>query len=85
LDDEVDVREKAEYPDDTAGEPIGLDQSVHERWKKLFKGKASEMEDGGDQFHPFSSELEWELARWAISEQVSQSSFNKLLEIPGVS
>ncbi|THU92856.1 hypothetical protein K435DRAFT_582310, partial [Dendrothele bispora CBS 962.96] len=31
---------------------------------------------------PFSSELDWQLARWAIEEQVSQSSFNKLLEIP---
>ncbi|THU95857.1 hypothetical protein K435DRAFT_665523 [Dendrothele bispora CBS 962.96] len=39
---------------------------------------------GDEQFHPFSSKLDWQLARWAITEWVSQSSFNKLLEIPEI-
>ncbi|THU96453.1 hypothetical protein K435DRAFT_616219, partial [Dendrothele bispora CBS 962.96] len=78
---DIDVRECVEYPDDTAGKPIGIDGSIHEKWKKLFEAKASDVGLGNDQFHPFSSELDWKLARWAVSEQISQTSFNKLLEI----
>ncbi|THU96684.1 hypothetical protein K435DRAFT_558344, partial [Dendrothele bispora CBS 962.96] len=33
---------------------------------------------------PFTSELDWKLARWAISEKVSHRTFNRLLEIPEI-
>jgi hypothetical protein len=35
-------------------------------------------------FHPFASEMEWELAKWAKDSQTGDSAFMKLLGIPGV-
>ncbi|KAJ3765991.1 hypothetical protein FB446DRAFT_614419, partial [Lentinula raphanica] len=35
-------------------------------------------------YSPFASRLEWEISQWAVKEKVSQSSFNRLLEIPQV-
>ena len=35
-------------------------------------------------FSPFSSELDWRLAEWAIKENVGNSAIDRLLEIPGV-
>jgi len=35
--------------------------------------------------HPFASELDWKIAQWAVKEGIGHGSFNRLLEIPGVS
>ena len=35
-------------------------------------------------FHPFSSELDWRVAQWAIKDGPGHSAFDRLLEIPGV-
>ncbi|KAJ3718877.1 hypothetical protein C8R42DRAFT_697291 [Lentinula raphanica] len=37
-----------------------------------------------DTYSPFSSCLEWEVSHWAVKEKVSQSSFNRLLQIPQI-
>lgn len=45
------------------------------------------MEEGGEpnQFAPFSSELDWRVAHWAVKDGPGQNAFNRFLEIPGVS
>ncbi|THU83763.1 hypothetical protein K435DRAFT_620854, partial [Dendrothele bispora CBS 962.96] len=75
-----------EYPDETAGAPVGMNGSIHERWRKLFKREAAsdEGEGVGLEHHPFASELDWKLAQWALSEKISQRAFNRLLQIPEV-
>lgn len=44
--------------------------------------------DAGDEpnpFAPFSSELDWRVAQWAVKDGPGDNAFNRLLEIPGVS
>ncbi|PPQ75356.1 hypothetical protein CVT26_015158 [Gymnopilus dilepis] len=44
-----------------------------------------QMADGGSSpFVPFSSELDWKVAQWAIRDGPGQGAFDRLLEIPGV-
>jgi hypothetical protein len=33
---------------------------------------------------PFTSELDWRVAQWAVKETVGNSAFDRLLEIPEV-
>ncbi|KAJ3512046.1 hypothetical protein NMY22_g15452 [Coprinellus aureogranulatus] len=40
--------------------------------------------DEDNPYAPFESELDWRVAQWAVKETVSQSAFDRLLEIPGV-
>lgn len=42
-------------------------------------------EDEDPRFHPFSSELDWRIANWAIKDGPGHNAFNRLLDIPGVS
>lgn len=35
-------------------------------------------------YHPFSSQLDWEIARWANEDGPGQAAFTRLLEIDGV-
>ncbi|KAE9385560.1 hypothetical protein BT96DRAFT_759161, partial [Gymnopus androsaceus JB14] len=35
-------------------------------------------------YAPFSSQLDWEIALWAVRENIGQGSLNRLLAIPGV-
>jgi hypothetical protein len=44
------------------------------------------MEDGqaSGSFSPFSSELDWKIAEWAVKDNVGHSSLDRLLGIPGV-
>ncbi|KAF9470504.1 hypothetical protein BDN70DRAFT_762707, partial [Pholiota conissans] len=50
-------------------------------------GDTSMAEDGvdGNPFAPFSSELDWRIAQWVVKDGIGHNSFNRLLEIPGVS
>jgi len=43
--------------------------------------------EGGEpnQFAPFSSELDWRVAHWAVKDGPGHNAFNRFLEIPGVS
>jgi len=45
------------------------------------------MEEGGEPnpFEPFSSELDWRIAHWAVKDGPGHNAFNRFLEIPGVS
>lgn len=41
--------------------------------------------DNDNPFFPFSSELDWRVAQWAVKDGPGHNAFNRLLEIPGVS
>jgi hypothetical protein len=38
-----------------------------------------------NQFAPFSSELDWRVAHWAVKDELGHNAFKQLLEISGVS
>jgi hypothetical protein len=49
-------------------------------------GDASMEEEGApNPFEPFSSELDWRVAHWAVKDGPGHNAFNRFLEIPGVS
>jgi hypothetical protein len=49
-------------------------------------GDALMEEDGQpNPFAPFSSELDWKVAHWAVKDGPGHNALNRLLEIPGVS
>jgi len=41
--------------------------------------------DRDNLFFPFTSELDWRVAQWAVKDGPGHNAFNRLLEIPGVS
>lgn len=43
-----------------------------------------QMAEGDRTFSPFSSELDWRVAQWAIKDGPGHNAFDRLLEIPGV-
>ena len=43
-----------------------------------------EMADSDNPFFPFSSELDWKIAQWAIKDRPGHNTFDRLLNIPGV-
>lgn len=44
-----------------------------------------EEDEEPNQFAPFSSELDWRVAHWAVKDGPGHNAFNRFLEIPGVS
>ncbi|KIK58858.1 hypothetical protein GYMLUDRAFT_114825, partial [Collybiopsis luxurians FD-317 M1] len=65
----------------TAGKVYRHEPTVHTHWQTLF-GEATDQADLV--YTPFSSCIEWELAQWAIKENIPQRSFDCLLQIPEV-
>ncbi|KIK53534.1 hypothetical protein GYMLUDRAFT_110975, partial [Collybiopsis luxurians FD-317 M1] len=57
------------------------DETVHSHWKLLFSINGALADN---KYQPFNSHLDWEIAQWAVREQISQMSFNCLLNIPEV-
>ena len=43
------------------------------------------LEEGEDpKFHPFHSELDWNIAQWVVKDGPGNNAFDRLLKIPGV-
>ena len=83
LDDYDDTRVRV--VDETAGRAIRVDPSMHDLWRRMFGTEAVVgMDTESTQYLPFTSELDWRIASWAVKEDVSQGAFNCLLAIPGV-
>ena len=92
--EEDDEDERVEEEDKAAGASIRVVDTLHERWKRDFgSSKDSEGDvnmsnsqiEEDDKFSPFSSELDWRIARWAIQDGIGHKSFDRLMSIPGVS
>jgi hypothetical protein len=88
LDDEDDTRVTEEHQG--AGWKIRMGKTLFDSWQEKFSGTVDqdgdvEMEEGGNKYAPFASEMDWRIARWAVKDGIGHNSFNRLLEIPGVS
>lgn len=81
--------------DETAGKVIGQDQKLYNKWKQIFgQEQAKEgfnmnvdeepSSEKQNPYAPFTSELDWRIARWAIKDNPGHKAFDRLLSIPGV-
>jgi hypothetical protein len=79
LDDNDDARVEDLHP--TAGQVIG-----HAPSQLLAKDKEGDtiMLEDGSEFAPFSSELDWRFAEWAVKDGPGQKAIDRLLAISGV-
>ena len=77
LDDKDDTQFTAEHP--TAGAVL---PATPDGDGDIEMGDTTE--NNLNAFSPFSSELDWRIAEWAIKEKVGNSAIDRLLEIPGV-
>lgn len=66
---------------DSAGKIYGYQQTAYQPWNKVLSG---DMEKGREQYQPFSSKLDWEIAQWAVKNKIKQVALNHLLQIPQV-
>jgi hypothetical protein len=56
--------------------PISLDED----------GDSEMLPEGANsRFYPFTSELDWKVAQWAVKDSPGHNAFNRLLEVPDVS
>jgi hypothetical protein len=78
MEDELDseVIYYQEFPN--AGKVYRTDGEVHHAYSKT--GQHLD-----NPFHPFKSQLDWEVARWANEDGPGQAAFTRLLNIDGVS
>ena len=65
----------------SAGRIYRHEDSVFQRWKRIF---ADKQENSGEGYQPFHSRLEWEVSQWAVMNKIGQGSLNRLLQIPQV-
>jgi len=90
LDEEDDTRVR--IGDEDAGKVIRMNETLHRRWRKLFRQPSSQDAEleitptTGDSnpYAPFASELDWWIARWAVHDGIGHNSLDRLLGIPGV-
>ncbi|KIY65772.1 hypothetical protein CYLTODRAFT_52648 [Cylindrobasidium torrendii FP15055 ss-10] len=81
-----------EHP--TAGAVLSMSPQLYEHWDALFgtdrlPQKQQEGSSGAPDlerrlYHPFASQIDWEVAHWMVSEGIGHGSFNRLLKIKGV-
>lgn len=83
LDDDDD--ERITIVDESAGKILRKDTPP--RHTQVDREGDTFMEEDGkpNRFAPFSSELDWRVAHWAVKDGPGQNAFNRFLEIPGVS
>ena len=96
LDDDEDTR--VEEENKLAGMVVRMEETIVETWKAYFGKNEDDSDamdvDGEDEppdkgdlnqkWRPFASELDWQVAMWAVREDVGQNSLNRFLRIPGV-
>lgn len=68
-----------QFPSRTAGAPI----PGSERGPSSFEAY-HEAFGGNDNYSPFNSKLDWDIAQWAKTHNISSSAVTELLEIDGV-
>jgi hypothetical protein len=65
------------YPDSRAGQPVRQGEHRHSEY-------SAELADQENEWAPFSSKLDWEIAQWAKNRGPSSTAFTELLSIDGV-
>ncbi|KIY61666.1 hypothetical protein CYLTODRAFT_495138 [Cylindrobasidium torrendii FP15055 ss-10] len=76
----------------TGGKLISVAKNIHQTWNKLFGHPETTTPgstevpstEGHNFYHPFASKLDWEVAKWMVSEGIAHSAFDRLLQIDGV-
>ena len=68
------------FPSTKAGAPIANDRAVPE-----YDSYQKDLNNQDNHWAPFSSQLDWEVARWAKLRGPSSTAFTELLKIDGVS
>ena len=83
--DDDDDDERVTIVDEEAGRIFG--REAPPRHTQVDREGDTFMEEGGEpnQFAPFSSEMDWRVAHWAVKDGPGHNAFNRFLEIPGVS
>jgi hypothetical protein len=76
LDDEEESRTYQWHS--SAGRVYRHEPTVHDRLQ------SQSSNDAGQEYKPFCSRLDWEIAQWAVKEKIHQKSFDRLLKIPQV-
>lgn len=72
------------------GAIIRMDDSLHTRWRLAHNLPLEDVPMDGSTgpvniYAPFASEMDWRVAEWVVKEDVGHNSFNRFLQIPGVS
>jgi hypothetical protein len=82
----------------TAGKVIGQKSNIHQQWKNILQSKKQQLEESTSRtqdhdddgqaddgcYKPFVSQLDWKIAHWAVTENISQKAFDHLLQVPQV-
>lgn len=66
----------------SAGKVYARRDATFTHWKRAFDSHTGPSDSD---FAPFQSRLDWEISQWAVKEDISQKSLNRLLQIPQVS
>lgn len=74
----------------TGGALVRMDQSLHDRWRLAHDITVDVPMDGsssppGNVYAPFASEMDWRVAEWVVKDNIGHNSFDRFLQIPGVS
>ncbi|KAJ8080020.1 hypothetical protein PM082_016846 [Marasmius tenuissimus] len=75
-------------PHKNRGKVIRMAELLYEKWRARFEDKDESKDEDKDDEHavysPFTSKQDWQIAQWAVQENVGQGAFDQLLKIPGV-
>jgi hypothetical protein len=82
LDYDEDSLEYQEFDRLGAGQPIHMTKELDAEWKHRFPSNQDSMQQ--NKFAPFTSELDWRIAHWAVKDSASNNAFDRLLKIPEV-
>ncbi|TFK53469.1 hypothetical protein OE88DRAFT_1643214 [Heliocybe sulcata] len=93
LDDEAEARVVDE--NSRGGYVLRTEANIHARWRKIFEDRERDLDGDGDvvmedsdgtsnPFYPFSTELDWRVAKWAVEEGPGKKAFDCFLDIPGI-
>jgi hypothetical protein len=70
------------FPNPLAGAPVSIDNSNYQQsMNEIYQRRLGETHTV---YAPFSSEVDWEIARWAKIRGPTSTAFSDLLNIPGV-
>ncbi|EGO30571.1 hypothetical protein SERLADRAFT_404683 [Serpula lacrymans var. lacrymans S7.9] len=90
LDDDDDDDERVVEQNENAGKVIRVDLDAHNKWRESFHqfhqdDNKMDIDLPDNRWAPFSTELDWKFAHWALQEGVGQKSLERLLAIPELS
>lgn len=75
----------------TGGAVIRMDESLQARWRMVHNLDPVDIPMDGSStspvnvYAPFASEMDWRVAEWVVKDNIGHNSFDRLLQIPGVS